>query len=155
MKIKVTNTANYTGKKDGRWLEEKTNEKFLQEDMILVHKSHKKINEFCVGIETCVYDEYDSEKQLSSITYEEANKFTVIQDQTHLVRKDISCEYIYTMKLPKGTFVEEFGNEYRFVMTEEIEVRLFGEMGTMRVKDDSYETRVYGGHTINVFTKKY
>lgn len=155
MKIPVTTSAKYTGKKDGAWTEEKTAERVLDSDTILIHKSHRLISEFAAEVRTCVYDEIDSEKQLSSISYEDAKNFEVIADYTHIVRKDIPCEYVYTMRLPKGTRLEEFGNEYRFEMNGDVEITLVGEMGSMRIKDDSYETRVYGGHTINVFTKKY
>lgn len=157
MKIKVTNTNTYKGRKE-RWTELKTGSFRLKEDLVCVHKSYRKIKAFEAGITTCVYDEIDSKKQLESMTYEQAKKHNIVKDYTHIVRPDNSPEYVYTMILPAGTYVEEYDNEYRFEMNESVEINLVGTMGRVRISDENlypYECSVYGGKWINVFTKKY
>ena len=114
----------------------------------------KKVESFQVGVTTCVYDEYCSETQVNSpLKSDVVSTYEVIVDYTTI--NNNTPEYVYLMTLPAGTVITEYGNEYRFEMSHEVEINLIGEMGTMRIKDESYETRVYGGHTINVFTKKY
>lgn len=154
IKINTTDKNTYAGKKDGFWSEPKTGRYLLEESQTFVHKSHRKITSFQVGVTTCVYDEDCSEMQITApFKGDVINDFEVIVDYTTI--NNNTPEYVYLMTLPAGTIVTEHGNEYRFEMSHDVEIHLIGEMGTIRIKDDSYETRVYGGHTINVFTKKY
>ena len=154
IKINTTDENTYKGQKDGKWTEPKTGKWFLEEAETFVHKSHCKITSFQVGVTTCVYDEQCSEMQASApLKSDVVNGYEVITDFTTI--NNNTPEYVYLMTLPAGTIVAEHGNEYRFEMTNDVEILLIGEMGQMRIKDDSYETRCYGGHTINVFTKKY
>ena len=164
MKIQVSSSAKYFGKKDGQWLEEKTGSFVLAQDTVLVHKSHKRIKEFRAGVITCAYDEFDSSKQLTAITRDAVYAATdVINDYTHIVRKDNAAEYVYTMTLPAGTRVDEFENEYRFLMTDAIQIELIGTMGMMQVAVCDAIKKVYGAPysmaattmTINVFTKNF
>lgn len=157
MKIQVTNKVTYSGQKES-WTEEKTNSFYLEKDILCVHKTHRKINSFQSGIITCVYDEFDSKEQLESMDYETAKTKKVVYDYTHINRPDNDAEWVYTMKLPKGTYVEEFDNEYRFEMNEAIDIELIGTMGSMKIADETlfpYETRCYGGKAINVWTEKF
>lgn len=154
IKINTTDNNTYKGAKDGQWTEPKTGKYFLEEAETFVHKSHVKISSFQVGVTTCVYDEVCSEMQINApLKSDVVSAYEVIVDYT-TINNNVP-EYVYLMTLPAGTVVTEHGNEYRFEMSHEVEILLIGEMGTMRIKDESYETRVYGGHTINVFTKKY
>jgi len=154
IKINTTDKSTYKGKKDGSWTELKTGLYFLEEAEAFVHKSYRKINSFQVGVTTCVNDEYSSEMLLNAPLKGDVEKnYEVLTDYTTI--NNNLPEYVYMMTLPAGTVVTEYGNEYRFQMSHEVEIALIGEMGTMKVKDDSYETSVYGSHTINVFTKKY
>ena len=157
MEIKVTSEKTYKGQKE-TWTELCTGEMILSEDTLCVHKTHKKIKSFQAGVITCCYDKNDSEGQLGSMSYRQAKNLNLIWDRTHIVRKDIDPEYVYTFLLPKGTRVRVYGNEYRFQMNSEVKCNLVGIMGTVRVSCMNlfpYETSVYGGKTINVFTKKY
>ncbi len=152
--ISTTESKVYCGKKDGSWTEPQTGKYRLSEPTTFVHKSHYKILEFEIGVTTCVYDEDCSEMQMNApLKSDVVNTYEVLIDYTSI--NNNRPEYVYLMTLPAGTIIVEHGNEYRFTMSHDVEIRLIGEMGTMRIKDESYETRVYGGHTINVFTKKY
>jgi hypothetical protein len=157
MEIQVTNKETYKGQKE-RWTEEKTNSFYLKNDIMCVHKTHKKIIAFQSGVTTCVYDEFDSKGQLESMDYELAKTKKVIYDYTHINRPDNDAEWVYVMRLPKGTYVEEYDNEYRFKMNSNIKIELIGTMGTMKIADEilfPYETRCYGGKLINVWTEKF
>lgn len=152
--IKTTDKKIYQGKKDGYWTEQKTGKYYLEEPETFVHKSHEKVKSFQVGVTTCVYDEFYSEKKINApLKSDILEKYEVIVDYTEI--NNNGPEYLYLMTLPAGTIVEEYGNEYRFVMSHDVKIYLIGEVGRIRIKDDSYETRVYGGNTIEVFTKKY
>jgi hypothetical protein len=154
IKIKTTDNNVYKGQKDGQWTEPKTGKWLLEEAETFVHKSHRKINAFQVGVTTCVYDEQWSEMQLNAPLKSDVVKTNeVLIDYTSI--NNNAPEYVYLMTLPAGTVVTEHGNEYRFEMTHDVEIALIGQMGQMRIKDNSHETRVYGGHTINVFTEKF
>jgi len=155
MKILTTNKGIYKGKKDQAWTESLTNSFILKENSLFVHKSYEKINAFEIGVETCVYNEMYSQEILNSFSYNDIRKENIIKDLTHKVRPDNPEEYVYIMYVPKGIQISEYGNEYRFIMNDSVKIELIGTMGTVRVRDDSYETKVYGGHTINVFTEKY
>jgi len=156
MDIKVTNSKTYKGRKEN-WTEQKTRSFRLKSDLVCVHKSERKIKSFQSGVTTCVYDEFDSKEQLESMTYEQAKKHNITRDYTHIVRPDNNPDYVYTMILPAGTYVEEYDNEYRFVISSEIKIKLIGTMGRVRITDKElhpYECSVYGGKWVNVFTKK-
>ncbi len=154
IKINTSDKNTYKGQKDGQWTEPKTGKYFLEEAEAFVHKSHRKITSFQVGVTTCVYDEEWSFMQINApLKSDVVNRFEVITDYTCI--NNNTPEYMYLMTLPAGTVVTEHGNEYRFEMSHKVKILLIGEMGSLRIKDESYETSVYGGHTINVFTKKY
>lgn len=151
--IKTTDKNVYKGRKEA-WTEPQTDSFSLSQEMTFVHKSHRKISAFEVGVTTCVFDEYASESQLSApLKTDVVAKYEVIIDFTEI--NDNTPEYVYLMTVPAGTPMSEHDNEYRFEMSHDVKISLIGEMGRMRIKDDSYETYAYGGHTINVFTKKY
>lgn len=152
IKILTTDSDVYSGKKDGSWTEPKTGKYRLDEPMTFIHKSHNRIDEFQTGVTTCVYDEYMSEKFESSPLKSDVHA-DILVDYTSI--NGNLPEYVYAMELPEGTRIDEYGNEYRFEMNHNVKISLIGRMGNIRVKDDSYESRVYGGHTISVFTKKY
>jgi hypothetical protein len=153
--IPTTNSPTYSGAKDGKWTEPFTGDFILEKTSDFVHKSHTEISAFEVGVTTCVYEEYWSEQMMRApLRSEVLEKYEVVIDYTNI--NNNPPEYVYLLTLPKGTYIREYGgNEYRFVMTHDVRIRLIGEMGSMRIKDDSYESKVFGDHTINVFTKKY
>ena len=151
MTIAITKNAKYNGQKEN-WTELKTGQFITSNDITCVHKSHKFIPEFKSDIITCVYDPSDSEEQLKSPMYLDVLKtHTVLDDRTHIVRPDNEPEHVYTIKIPKGTMINVYENEYRFYITQSFIVKYIGTMGTIRIEDLS---SVYGAKTINVFTKK-
>jgi archaellum component FlaF (FlaF/FlaG flagellin family) len=138
IKINTTDKNTYNGKKDGQWTEPKTGKYLLEEAETFEHKSHIKIDSFQVGVTTCVYDEYESEMQINAPLKSDVLKdFEVLVDYTAI--NDNTPEYVYLMNLPAGTVVTEHGNEYRFEMSHEVEIILIGEMGKVRIKDNSYD----------------
>lgn len=136
--IQVTAKTTYKGRFEN-WTEEMTWAGVLKEERYCLHKSYKAIKAFQAGVTTCVYAPNAVEQILSKAVSSCDN--LVIKD-----RYDAAEEFCYLVIIPAGTYVERFENEYRFQMSEAVKVFLVGKKtASVRVKDDSYESEVYGG----------
>jgi hypothetical protein len=155
--IQITNERTYKGIKDGDWTETCTGERVLQREEAFIHKSHNPIKAFQAGIVTCAYDTNDSENFFFAPKYSEI-KSQILVDLTQKATGHTTDEYVYAITLPKGTRVVEYGNnEIRFVLTLDAKINFLGRMGEVKMPDAKnfpYETRVYGGVRLCVWTKK-
>lgn len=155
--IPVIPSANYSGKKDGTWTEKFTGNYVLSDDFLCVHKTYKYISSFKVGVETCVYDDEWSEAFLDSPLHnpgkQDIPNNKIITD--YILINNNTPEYVYTMLLPAGYKIKEYGNEYRFIMTDRIKISLIGQMSRIEL-EKPYQLHPWkGDRRINVFIKKY
>ena len=155
-RIEVTNENTYRGQFED-WTEPLEREFVTKKDLVVSHKSFDLIEKFQVGVMTCINNEYDSNDYFNAPTRDYViENYKVKKDTTHIARNDIDPEYLYKMIIPKGTRVMEFASgEYRFYMNHSVKIELIGIMGNIRIIDDSYDSRMYGGVDIKVFTEKF
>ncbi len=154
--IEVTTDRTYTGKKES-WTEKFQDSFILESETTFAHKSSRKIKAFQAGVITCVYSYAESDAVFNA-PEKRAVSAKIISDLTESARPDNSDDCVYSITLPKGTKVLQYGvNELRFIMPIDAKIYFLGKQGVVRVSDAEkfpYETRVYGGKNINVWTKQ-